>query len=49
MWYTVKDNELLLQNMRKIKVILDKGKADREKVYEFIIVKVKDSHEDDKL
>jgi hypothetical protein len=39
-------NGVLLANMRKIKVIFDKH-GENEKVYEFIILKVTDRHEND--
>ena len=42
-WYSVKSGTLLV-NMRKIKVIFNKDNADR-KIYEFLIVKVKERHD----
>lgn len=46
-WYTVRNGNLLV-NMRKIKVIFNKM-TKNEEVFEFIITKVTESHEDDEL
>lgn len=44
-WYSVKTGALLT-NMRKIKVIFNKD-SDKPTIYEFLIVKVKETHGDD--
>jgi len=46
-WYDYRDGVLLV-NMRKIKVILNKGTEDEE-VFEYIITKVTERHEKDEL
>lgn len=52
-WYTTREG-IIVKDMRKIKVIFNKTfgteeqkKANQEKVYEFLIVKVEDQHSDD--
>ena len=48
-WYNTTNGNLMI-SMRKIKVILNKGLKDgSEKVYEFIITKVNERHEQDTL
>ena len=42
-WYNIRDG-ILISDMRKIKVIFNK-KTDIEEVFEFIITKIKESHE----
>ena len=46
-WITFSDNKVLL-NTRKVKVILNK-KTDDEEIYEFVIDKVTERHEQDEL
>ena len=45
-WYLVEDGEYLLQGLRKIKVIFNKGKP-AEQVFEFVIVNTKEGHDED--
>ena len=47
-WYNAKNNSIVLTGMRKIKVIINK-KTEDEEIFEFVIVKVKDKHENDEL
>lgn len=46
-WYNTRNGNLIA-NMRKIKVIFNKA-SEGEKVFEFLITKVEDSHEEDQL
>ncbi len=46
-WHNTRNGNLIA-NMRKIKVIFNKA-TDDEKVFEFLITKVEDSHEEDQL
>ena len=47
LWCNTRNGNLLI-NMRKIKVIFNKTTPD-EKVFDFIITKIKERHEDDEL
>ena len=51
-WYTVRDG-FLIANLRKIKLILNKARSNsasaNERIYEFVITKVSESHEGDML
>ncbi len=47
-WYDVK-NGLIIQGLRKIKVIFNKGNKELEKVYEFLITEVEETHENGEL
>ena len=47
-WYIVKDREILLQGLRKLKVIFNKYK-DYKAIFEFIIINVTDKHDGDVL
>lgn len=42
-WYNTRNGNLMV-NLRKIKVIFNKGDKGEEKVYEFVITKVKETH-----
>ena len=46
-WYTTK-NGVIVQDMRKIKLIFNK-QTKVEKIFEFLITKVQESHKDDML
>ena len=46
-WYTTQ-NGMLIEGMRKIKVVFNKTTAD-EQVFEFVILRVTEEHESDKL
>ena len=47
-WYNAKNNSIVITGMRKIKVIVNK-KTEDEEVFEFVIVKVTEKHENDEL
>ena len=49
-WYNVKTGNLLV-NMRKVKVVFNKEaeQLNNRKIYEFLIVKVKEKHENDEM
>lgn len=38
-------NGVIVENMRKFKVILNKGKLNKEKIFEFVITKIRQTHE----
>ena len=47
-WYNV-INGTLIANLRKIKIIFNKGNKELEKIYEFVIEKVTETHQDGML
>lgn len=42
-WYSYRDG-LLIENLRKLKLIFAKGDATREKIFEFVITKITETH-----
>lgn len=42
-WYSYRDG-LLIENLRKLKLIFAKGDAMREKIFEFVITKITETH-----
>lgn len=47
-WYTTR-NGVIMQDMRKIKLIFNKEDAKNSRVFEFLIINVQESHKDDIL
>ena len=46
-WYNVRE-EIIIQNMRKIKIIFNK-KTEVERIFEFLIINIEQTHENDEI